>query len=239
MAVAAGGRRVYDDHNHIITYLSSAKLKVMDKFRQLTRKQLLIFATIIGFVLGVVSFISYRVAAYKSHEEVHYHADFALYIDGQRDEFKSFTFYEEVEACGLHGEDDTKGRAHMHGQVNHIVHVHANAVTWGHFFANLGYTLGDKVVSNDDGVYADEQGGKKLSFILNGEETDNIANVVMKNEDVLLISYGDEDKQTIKKRFEDMPRGAKEANESTDPGACGASEEITLGDRFKKAFGIE
>lgn len=210
----------------------------MDKFRQLTSKQLLILATLLGFVLGVFGFVGYRIAAYEPNAEVHYHADFTLYIDGQRDEFKSFTFYEEVEACGLHGQDNAKGRAHMHGQVNHVVHVHSNAVTWGHFFANMGYTLGDEVVANDNNAFADDQSGKKLSFILNGKETDNIANRVIKSADTLLINYGDEDQQTIKKRFDDIPRGAKKANESTDPGACGASEEITLGKKLRAVLGI-
>ena len=56
-------------------------------------------AAIIGFILGVVWFVAARYVTYKN-TATHYHANFALYINGQPDKFDNFTFYEEVQSCG-------------------------------------------------------------------------------------------------------------------------------------------
>lgn len=53
-----------------------------------------------GFLLGAIWLVALRYVTYKN-DAVHYHANFALYINGQREEFKSFTYYEEI------------GRAHV------------------------------------------------------------------------------------------------------------------------------
>src|SRR3989344_6900954 len=109
------------------------------------------------FLLGIVSFIAFRFATFNGNDDVHYHANFALFVNDQRDEFKNFTFYEEVSACSNEAKDNPKTRVHMHDQNNGLVHVHAHGVTWGQFFHNLGYVLGDSLVKTDDGVYINGQ----------------------------------------------------------------------------------
>jgi hypothetical protein len=209
----------------------------MERLQRISKRKLLIIVIIIGYLLGIGSFIGYRMATYKS-TNVHYHANFALYINGQRDEFKSFTFYEEVQACVDHGVANPKSRTHMHNQDASLIHVHDGGVTWGHFFANLGYGLTDKAVQNDETVFTDAD-GKKLKFILNGKEVDTVANRVIASEDVLLINYGDEDTATLDQRFKTIPHNAHEFNGKYDPGGCSGNEQLTLAKRFKTAIGIE
>lgn len=190
-----------------------------------------------GFVIGVFWLVAIRFATYQS-DTTHYHANFALYIDGQRDEFKSFTFYEEVQSCGSDEKNNPKTRVHMHDQVNYVTHVHEPGVTWGHFFANLGYTLGDNLIKNDKGVYVDGQSGKELTFILNGERTTTIANRHIGSEDTLLISYGDEADDTLQMRYDGITKDAAEYNRRNDPSSCSGSEELTFTERLKQAIGI-
>ena len=189
----------------------------------------------IALLLGGVVVIAIRFATIKN-TTVHYHANFALYVNDVHDEFSGPGYYEEVQACSTTEKDNPRARVHMHNNENHIVHVHDNAVTWGDFFANLGYTLGDKALVTNQGVFVDNADGNKLTFILNGKTTDAIADRVIGNEDVLLIDYGKDDNATIQKDYDAIPRDAHKENLEKDPASCGgASAHWSTTDRLKHA----
>lgn len=194
-------------------------------------------ALLISFVVGVLFMTALRFMNIKS-DAVHYHANFALYVNGQRDEFKSFSFYEEVQLCSVEAKDNPKARVHMHDENNHLIHVHGNGVTWSQFFTNLGYTLGDNLIKTDNGIYVDGQDDNKLTFLLNGQETSAIADRVIKSEDVLLINYGKDDQVTLQQRYKAIPRDAHKANTAADPATCSGSEPLTFTNRLKKALGF-
>ncbi len=184
-------------------------------------------------VLGAVLVIGIRFATYKS-DETHYHANFAVYVNGKRDEFKSFAYYEEVQACVDHSVDNPKLQVHMHDRNNGLIHVHETGMTWGYFFANLGYTLGDSVIKTESGVYVDGQ-DKKLSFILNGEPVTSIAGKIIKTEDRLLINYGNDDKKTLTERYNSAPTDAPRANTEHDPSTCSGGHDLNFWERLKKS----
>jgi len=200
------------------------------------RKKLLI-ALIAGFLVGSIWMIAIRFVNYKN-DQVHYHADFALYINGQKDEFKNFTFYEEVQSCGSDQVNDPKTRVHLHDNVPYVVHVHDAGATWGHLFANLGYTLGDTLVKTDKGVYLDGVDGNKLTFILNGQEVKGAANTTIRSEDVLLINYGKDSAATLQDRYNQIPKDAAKYNEQNDPSTCSGSKPLTFTQRLKNAIGF-
>lgn len=193
---------------------------------------------LIGMILALLGMGVVRFATYKV-DATHYHANFGLYINGQRDEFKNFTFYEEVQSCGLHGSDNVKSRAHMHEQKNGLIHVHAEGVTWSQFFTNLGYTLDNDLIKTDNGVFIKDKAGNKLSFVLNGKSLTTIASRVIKSEDRLLINYGKEDESQIDKHYNSVATGAREANTRKDPASCSGSQEVTLVERLKYAVGLK
>lgn len=195
------------------------------------------FMLLLAFLLGALSLIAIRFATIKD-TSVHYHADFALYINGQKDEFESFTFYEEVQSCSADNANNVKARAHMHDKKAGLIHVHDAGVTWGQFFNNLGYTVGDQVLETDDGVFNDGRDGRKLTFILNKQEVDAIANRVIGNTDKLLINYGTEDEATLQANLNALPDQAGEANTQNDPAACSGGHSLTFTDRLKQAIGL-
>ncbi len=189
----------------------------------------------VGMVLGAVILFAIRFANVKS-DAVHYHANFALYVNGVRDEFKGPGYYEEVQACSADNKNDPKARVHMHNQESALVHVHDNAVTWSDFFANLGYTLGDSVLVTNQGTYVSGNDGK-LTFTLNGHEFQNVADKVIGNEDVLLINFGNQASTELKKEYDSIPRTAHKENQEKDPASCGgASTTLTPSARLKKAL---
>jgi hypothetical protein len=191
----------------------------------------------VGIVLGILLLAAFRFATYKD-DHVHYHANFALFIDGKRDEFKSPLFYEEVQLCGGNA-DNPRARTHMHNNKPFEVHVHDRAVTWADFFANLGYSLSDNAVQTDKNVYADSNDGQKLSFILNGKPVDQVANKVIQDKDVLLVSYGTEDAEGLQTQYKAIPHTAAQLDAGTDPASCSGGEKVTFTKRLKAAFGLE
>lgn len=188
---------------------------------------------VIGLFFGALSILGLRVILASDHA-THYHANFALYINNNRDKFDNFTFYEEVTSCSSDDHSNPTHRTHMHGHEAGVVHVHDDAVTWGAFFANLGYGLTNKSVTTDDGVFTDGVDGKKLTFFLNRQPVENIANKVIKSEDVLLIDYGDG--KSIDQQYGTIQQNAGEINAKPDPGSCSGSKALTLGERIKRAF---
>ncbi len=205
--------------------------KKLSKFH----RHLLIF--VVGILVSFAVTTAVRFALIKD-TTVHYHANFSLYVNGQEDPFKSFAYYEEVASCDSHQLDNPKVRTHMHDNNSHLIHVHAHAVTWGAFFDNLDYALGDTLIQTAKGVYVDGADGNKLTFTLNGEPVTNIANKVIQSEDVLLINYGKDTDATLKQRYNAIPRDAHKANVTKDPAACSGGHELTFWKKLKQAVGI-
>jgi len=199
-------------------------------------KRKLIIGVVAGFAIGALWVVGLRYATYKD-TRVHHHANFTLYINGTKDDFKSTTFYEETQSCSA-DEIGPRARVHLHSQQPEVVHVHDNGVTWGHLFANLGYGLGPSSLETDEGVFVDGADGNKLTYILNGKEVNSMANEVIQSEDALLISYGKEDASVLQKRFEGINKNAAQFNVTADPSSCSGSKPLTPAEKFRKSVGI-
>ncbi len=187
------------------------------------------------FILGAVIVLGIRFFLYKP-DDVHYHANFAVYINGQRELFDSPIYYTEEAACTLGGTVTPAGRVHMHDNVNNVIHVEDHAVTWGQFFQNLGWNMGATYLVDRAGVVYQESGNNKLNLILNGQDyTDfgGLENTVIKDQDKLLVSFGDESSDTINKEYKAIPSTAKRYDTTPDPASCsGGHNTVTVRDRF-------
>lgn len=185
-------------------------------------------------VLGAAVVLGIRFATYKV-DLVHYHANFALYINGERQEFKGASYYTEVEMCTLNSTMVPSGRAHMHDNINNVVHVEDHAVTWGQFFTNLGWTMGPTTIVSPDGTVYSENGDSKLNLVLNGQDyTDfgGMQNTVIKDADKLLVSYGNESAADLKQQYSSIPSTAKKYDTAKDPASCSGTHSTTMHDRL-------
>lgn len=204
----------------------------MSYYLSLLKRKAVLGAIVGGVVLGigVLGLIRFATA---NHDETHYHADFAVYINGVRQEFKGPQYYQEVSAC----EETTTplGLAHLHDQNNHVIHVHGKVITWGFFFSNLGWSLNDSMLFDGKTAYADGQDGT-LSFVLNGKPTRSIANEVIGDQDRLLVSYGNEDTAGLQKQYDQVPADAKKADETKDPATCQGPEQKDVWTQLRQAF---
>ncbi len=201
------------------------------------------FIFVAGLLLGALIILGIRLATYEPEKKIHYHANFAVYINGQREQFNNPALYEETVMCTNEKQDEASNnpneRAHMHDKVNNVVHVEDSAVTWGQFFENLGWSLGETTIITDNGTVYQEQGQNKLYIILNGQDyTDlgGIASHVIKDQDKLLLSYGDENTQTVMAQYKAIPGTARHYDTTQDPKSCSGHEGTTMRDRMNHMF---
>lgn len=196
------------------------------------------FIALACLVLGAAVVMGIRFATYKA-DAIHYHANFALYINGQREEFNGAQYYSETGMCVLNGTITPIERAHLHDNVNDVVHVEDHAVTWGQFFANLGWPIGPTFIVSPDGTVYSEIGAKKLNLIINGQDyTDlgGVANTVIKDQDKLLVSFGDISATALKQQYAAIPNTAARYDVTNDPKSCSGHGGSAWRDRFKNIF---
>jgi len=192
---------------------------------------------ILGFLIGAIVILGIRFITYDPIG-THYHANFAVYINGERETFSGQSYYEETAgtSCSLVPVDSPVERAHMHDKVNDVVHVHDKLVTWANFFENIKWGLGDDYLKTPDAMLLPDA-NHKLTFVLNGKTVENIAGSVIGDQDRLLISYGDENSSQIQTQFNSIAQTAHQVDITKDPASCSAgSKVVTIQDRFNHLF---
>jgi hypothetical protein len=122
-------------------------------------------------------------------EAIHIHAGFQVYVDGKLQDF-SRVEYMSIEQCRA-DQDDHKNmsekeiqleKAHLHGGVGDVVHIHIKGAKWKDLFINIKYDL---PLSKGITAFVD---GKEVKNILN-EEIKPYQSVV-----ILIGKYNDPDK---------------------------------------------
>ncbi|HXR49473.1 MAG TPA: hypothetical protein VN778_00385 [Verrucomicrobiae bacterium] len=205
--------------------------------KQLFKNGWLLFAC--GLALGVLVILAIRFFTYKP-VQVHYHANFAVYLNGQRQEFKGPQYYQEVAICSSTNDITIpQQRAHMHDNINSVVHVHDHAVTWGQFFENLGWYVGPNFIETDSGTLYTENDQDKLHILINGQDYTDltpITNMLIKDKSRLLISFGDISDSTLQQEYKTVPSTAARFDATQDPSSCSGTEKVTVKDRFHHLF---
>ena len=125
-------------------------------------------------------------------KEVHEHADFAVFLDGEQLDFS----HDRHMSDAAHLSE----RAHLHENNGSVVHKHAAGVTWGEFFSTLGMTLNSSCFAADDKNYCSNE-THKLQMFVNGNEISDIENYIIMDLDRVLISVdtGDSIQQQLSK----------------------------------------
>lgn len=192
----------------------------------------------LGLLAGVLLLGLARFLFAPWYEPPHYHANWAVFIDGERLDLSADRYMEGLGSCVAPGRVEPTQRVHMHENVDEVVHVHDEGVTWGHFLRNLGFGLGDDYLVTDDGRRLFEEEGRTLNFVVNGFLTDRIDNRVIDSGDRVLISYGPEGPdEVLETQFPEVADNAEEYNDRMDPTSCaGTAAERTIWDRLRLAF---
>ncbi|HEV2150085.1 MAG TPA: hypothetical protein VGR37_21995 [Longimicrobiaceae bacterium] len=191
-----------------------------------------------GAVAGVLLFGLVRLAFLPPQPVTHYHANWALFVEGERLDLADERYMEDVVRCKANpAKVDPEDRVHLHNLDPDVVHVHDGGATWGHLLLNLGITVGDDHLFTDTGARYVAAPGRTLKFILNGEEVPSIRNLVIDDQDRLLISFGPETaEEAARTQFPRVASTAGEHNTRPDPAGCSGAAEEGFGDRLARAF---
>ncbi len=127
-------------------------------------------------------------------QSVHWHADFALYIRGERFDFSDERFVSDEE-------DELSENVHIHGTRYGVVHVHREGTTWREFFHSLGFELTDTCLTLPDGEQLCTSDTERLSFMLNGVKLDTLAFQDITDIDRALISFGTESDEELLQQY--------------------------------------
>jgi hypothetical protein len=193
--------------------------------------------TLLGVLTGVLALAAVRWTVAPPPVPTHYHANWALFVNGQRVDLSGPQYMEEVTACVPVGQTILPTqRTHMHEGNQDVVHVHDDGVTWGHLMANLGFGLGeDFVILHGDRYVTD--GGRSLKYISDGQVVLPAYNSVIRSTERLLISYGPETvEDVIATQFPQVASTAAEYNTRPDPAGCAGAAEMTLAQKLRYAF---
>lgn len=201
----------------------------MEKLRNLN----ILIIVLIGVLVGALTILGIRFATYAAPADTHYHANFAVYVDGKQEQFSNPFLYEEISECSISTEMKPGERAHLHENIKDVVHVEDSAVTWGNFFQNINWNVSDKYLDTSEVLLVNTE-TKKVTYVLNGEAISDITNKVIGDKDRLLISYGTSTKDEINKQFSSVATSAEKYNVTKDPASCsGGHNEDSIKDRLK------
>ena len=191
-----------------------------------------------GAAVGILGFGLLRLALLPPVEAVHYHANWAVWIEGERVDFSADRYMEDVAACSAAADGITgPQRVHLHNNDQDVVHVHHGGATWGHLLQNLGWGIGSDWVYTDGGALYRADGPRRLTFVLDGLLVPPAANRVIRPGDRMLISYGAEDADEIMGvQFSSVLDNAPEFDGSFDPAGCQGNDVETVGARVRRAF---
>jgi hypothetical protein len=194
-------------------------------------------AALAGVVAGVLIIGLARFAFAPWQHPVHYHANWLVMVDGERLDLSDPRYMEDVIACAAGEQVFPRERVHMHDGVDHVVHVHHEGVSWGHFLQNLGFAAGPDFLILDDGRVLRSDGERTLRYVVNGMEDDDIVGRMIRRGDRLLISYGAEGvADVIGAQFPLVPEDARQYDELNDPSTCAGETHLPLGARLRRAF---
>ena len=206
-----------------------------------------------GTILGILALGVFRFATVAPPAVTHHHANWAVFIGGQRLDLTADRFMQDVAACRTDPDAIRPvDRVHLHENDHDVVHVHHPASTWGHLMTNLGMALGEDFLFTADGVrYFDGawpesaegtlRGGAgmpRLVFVRNGLQVPTLHDQPIRSEDRVVISFGTETpEEVLETRLPQVADNAAQHNEQADPGACmGSHEPEGWTDRLRRAF---
>jgi hypothetical protein len=192
---------------------------------------------VLGMLLGVAGVAGFRAAFAQPEAPTHYHANFALFVDGARVDLSGDEYMEDVATCAQGETVLPRSRAHLHNNDPDVAHVHHRGVTWGHLFANLGIGVGQTYLAEKGGAVRTAGEGRTLKFVLNGRPQFAIHNELVRPGDRALVSYGTESEaEVLRDQYPQVADNAPEFDTRDDPAGCAGAHRMTFWERIRYAF---
>jgi hypothetical protein len=118
-------------------------------------------------------------------QPVHWHADFAVFVRGERFDFN------RPEFVSKEGEEKNPW-VHIHEPRYTVVHSHREQTTWDEFLTSIGFKLTDTSLMLPSGETLENTDSEQLKFYVNGVRIDSLMFQDILDLNQVLISYGPE-----------------------------------------------
>lgn len=118
-------------------------------------------------------------------QPVHWHADFTLFIRGERFDFNRPQFVSKE------GEEKNPW-VHVHEPRYTVVHVHREQTTWDEFLTSIGFKITDTSLTLPSGERLENSDTETLKFYVNGVRIDTLMFQDILDLNQVLISFGAE-----------------------------------------------
>lgn len=187
---------------------------------------------ILIIILIFIAVITYFIIT-KSQEppvlgDVHKHADFKVYINGE-----AYNFSQEKYMSSKN--KTLSNFIHLHDMDGTIIHQHMSTITLGQFFQSLEMKFNETCFVLDNGTSYCNNQEKTLKFYVNGKINHQFGKYEFNDLDRILISYGSEDESIINKQIESVTDNgciqSKKCPEKGEPGdesSCATGDEKCL-----------
>ncbi|QQR92326.1 MAG: hypothetical protein IPJ89_04185 [Candidatus Iainarchaeum archaeon] len=145
------------------------------------------------YVMGLLSILLFLSGCITTeNQEFHAHADFALFIDGQRMDFNRAAFMSDANT-------QLDGLTHLHDFNPFVIHYHAQNIPLKRFFNSLDMKWQDDcfTIGNQTPLCNDTATGKSWKLYVNGQLNPQNENYIAKDLDRILIAYGNNTPQEL------------------------------------------
>ncbi len=186
--------------------------------------------------LSVLFFFVAKKTLAVPQEPVHYHANFAVFVEGKQVDFTKPSLM-HIAPCtdDVHVSTDPKENVHLHDQIGNVVHLHMDGISWNTFFSTVGFDLLPATNEKSLSVYSK---GKKVSEGV-------LHDTIQKQDEILVHIASQSGKEHIsqdpqlQQEFEKVGTNASEYDAGNiGIEKCGAQGKRTLWQRMKIAFGL-
>ena len=158
---------------------------------------------IVPAVVVLIAIMGYAVTIYSenlvkpSHKfgplgSEHVHAAFAVKINGEKLNFSQPQY--QVRSKYIHVENND----------GNTLHRHATGVPIGEFFRSVGMNVSDSCFTLENKTNYCSNGNSNLEFYVNGNKTASIANYVLKDNDRILIVYGNKNEKETQQDLDSL-----------------------------------
>lgn len=121
----------------------------------------------------------------------HLHADVKVYINGKAVDFSQRKY--QLTTDFIHFEEG----------IGDVTHTHATGLTLGHLLNSVGIKLGDGCINFEGNDYCNGN-NKTIKLYINGKPNGELSSYEIRDLDRLLVSYGDEGEEAIKKQLDSV-----------------------------------
>lgn len=167
---------------------------------------------IVILLIGVAAYFGFFAKPAVSQQEYHVHADFAVFVNGQKLNFTQQK-YMTLETCGNPNEEKEHANAdlttlagmktvvHLHDLNGNVIHFHNANATLAMFFKTIGFDLTPTCFADDQGTQHCNSNDRKLRVFVNDAEITDFVNYKPRDLDKILVAYGQDSDAIIRDQF--------------------------------------